>query len=419
MATKKKKNTAKKEPKNRVIKLTDNRTSALVSNYTKRVQNEFIRRLKDTNIPAAQVLAKDAAVLQNYFLNRKLNQFLLGDTILITDRVLRTSIASLIAAEIDAAIHGKEIVCPGQWSRYEIFGLIYAHINFATLTDAPEDGFFLSAHRSLQITEDEAAKYDAGTFIPFADYNPNKLFQFCLIVQNLVMNIIVEEMYRVIPHSLMRTKEEDLQTRYAREFGNLLNRHFAKNPLVIPEDATTDAQATAFIKAIERPLMSYISDLLTNSGLSVVAIKEMFTSSDALVLYNHDPKYPSDRFMVPGTTINYCLRYNPKPEMNLRAVFEAEARDIMTISSWDPEVKDADGNPVTPTKSVISNIGKALHSFFTSMVVYTMNVHIQNTLDPNYVQPEPTTEEAEPETPEEAAPVQVDADEGIETTPAE
>lgn len=382
---------------NKMIDLTKNRTSTPVTRYVSGIKSDMVRIMKHSNIPALMEMAKDSEVLQNYFLNRRLNITLLGDSIKYMDRALRSAIAEEITKDLKDALNSKGACYPGIWGDANLFSLCYSLVNITMMTDKPDKGHFLTVCSPNNIPTD-SEKIDGlptSLCMPFTEYNPNRLFQLCIVMQNTALKMISDTIANEIPSALMNVASDPVTSRFAKEFGKVVVAAMEPKGWLVDDLEVSGEiadQAIAFVETIEKPLVGYLMGLLSTSGLSMPIINEMFKYSDANAYYEIGDEEFATRYIAPGNKMRYILSHRTDNEdLQMRIGFECDVFDLYTIAKWTQ-------NPATLLdKKILIRFGTALKEFFDNAVRYAINIHLIHNDDGTSL-----NEEAEEETPVES-----------------
>jgi len=361
---------------NKMIDLTKNKTSTPVTRYVGTIKTDMVRIMKHSNIPVLMEMAKDSEVLQNYFLNRRLNSTLLGENITLMDRALRTAISNTIVNDLKDAMKNKNSCYPGIWNDHNLFSLVYSLVNITMMADAPEKGHFLTVCSPNNIPTD-AEKINglpSSICIPFTEYNPNRLFQLCIVLQNTALNMIVETASRDVPSALMNAATDSVTIRMAEEFGRVLVSVMDEKGWLADDmelSGEISDQATAFIEVIEQPLIGYLMGLLSTSGLSNAVINEMFRHSTANAFYEIADEDFTTQFITSGNMIRYALSHKTEEEsLKFGIGFICDVHDLYTVAKWTK-----DGGTIMD-KKILNQLGSALKAFFDDAVRYCINIHL-------------------------------------------
>ena len=371
------KNVRKKKGK-KTIDLTKNRTPNVVTKYIGNIRTECVRMLKESHIPVFKEMASDTAIVKNYFLNRSMNIGLLGENIKLFDRIFRYSVARVVTRDIKDAINNDKCCYPGIWTDEAIFSLILNMLNITTLVDSPEEGYFITV--TPYNTRENTTEMVSSMSMPFAEYNPNRLYQLCLTLQNNVIECIVKHISNEKLTALLCINEIPLAMRYAREFGSILNTRLNIDELLSSDDVTelVNNQAQKFIDNVKTPLLLYLTTLLETSGLSVDAINKMLSFTMVTSYYSVQDDNRT-RFIAEGNMIRYVFRYNKKNENeSIFTSFTCDVMDLIKTVSW------ANAKEENTDFNAVRRVGKSLVKLFNQAVKYAIMIHIyeQNSTSP-------------------------------------
>lgn len=357
-----------------------------VRRFTERLYTEFKRELVSTNIPALKSIAQDKNLIAHYFQNRDLYMSLLGSNIVMLDRVMRSAFATILAKDLMSSVfENEDRTFPGLWDEFHVKSLIITMINIATLADKPEAGYFLSARRHADgmPTEEVAKTYAPASWMPFVEYHPNRLYQFLTVVHQSVLSTIIAEIETNVPAATFSASGEPVTVRYGRQFGELM---YELREDEAEADMTIEEEADRFIKTMERPLMTYMTALLNESGFDVNRVGEVLSNSRAAATYNMENKggKTASAFIHQWVRVQYTL-FND--EAALSAHCEFCPLDVSTAASAmkhpnravDEETGEEKILPPTLTndeRNACNRLGKSIQAFLDSLSAYMINLAI-------------------------------------------
>lgn len=361
----------------RMIDLTKNRTSAPVMKFINTLRNAITSEGKRMHVAAIDAIVQDPGIVSNYFLNRPMHQKLLGDNLILLDRVFRSSFAALMTDNLQTAMSKNQSVIPGLWSPYVLYSMVYSGISMIELdgkwyltnvmADAPSSDI-----EDFEKIVREALTTRNGRAIPFEEYNPNRLYQFWSATESILINIIVASGTTGMPNANMTTNGEPIYKRRAGDFAAIMEASLQSkdNPIYLDE-GTPDEIMEKFVKVFEDPLLTYVSLCLNSSGLSESVVKEMLMQSNAKCIYDISELKGGSPLISRKTKVYYVLSNAANPEMG--ATFSCSAADIYAMIGWDRNLPET-----TPSKTVYNRVGKAIDDFFKDLINYTINLCITN-----------------------------------------
>ena len=372
--------------KSNEIDFTENKVSTPVKKYVDRIRGIVKRKLKNSNIPIFMEMSNDKDVLAHYFMNRKDYLGLIGGSnMAMLDRVVRLSIAQCVVNDVSLAMESKSgVVYPGIWDEFSLMTLAMSVIGIGTIENNPEKGYFLvcghqdDLRKEGGVTEEDAESYDIGTWVPFEDYNPNVITQYCLLIQSILIGMIRSEITSVIPAALSCSANESTYSRYARELKEILTPGITKwKERDKAETTTLDEEANAFIDAVETGLVGYLVVLLSESGLSKEAIELALRVSKAKVFYTSDAEDDSEinSFVDRRMNFIYTLNYTYHG-VNGEEVFGT----AITLKPYDI-VAVVDSKADT-AKNAKAHLGKAFRKFIDSSMLYVTNIYLREKGNP-------------------------------------
>ena len=386
-----------------------------VRKYIERLQKEFVLCLKASKIPALAALATDDHILESYFTRREFHEDLLGSSIEFLDRCFCMAASSVVTKDLMTSMfYDTQATYPGLWNQTNIQSLALTMINVREIEDDPENSPILDArrlpltHHTVTKVELESNKDNQHAWMPFNAFTPDRLVRFCMIVQATCIGAIVNEIRSNIPAAKLSTHTESLAMRYGRELGSMLEN--AVSSLPTAEEITADD----FVDAFENPFMSYLIALLSESGFSGLAIKNMVAGSKANVVYSLESANGSKKastFVHPWVKMTYGLYHEIGDGHIYQARFTVSPADIIEVATPVLET-DADGQPIISTtrKNAQNRVGKALIHFMDEITKYIIQVYLH---DPHAAEQNPTAEMTAPaveSVSEETVTTPVDAD---------
>lgn len=381
MATNKKRNTGKKPtaPKKvtKMIDLTQDKTAVMAKNYEKGVRKALARYLRDSNIPVLVELSKDSDILSRYFLNQQFYQNMLGNNIVQLNNAVKSALVDNLLDDVMTAMLNKNVAYPGVWPKGAVYATVATKVNIRRPSDNPKAGWYLTVSSPATLTDittEEMQKLPAVECMAFADYNPNRLFQFCMEAIRQAIGMIMDQIQYNIPSACMHTATESLSDRYAREFGTILNENMKKLEWREHEHkGTLNELFTEVVSLIENPLIGHMSALMNLSGLSTYAVTKAYQHSNAKVYYSLDDDDQNDTTVynlndvIGNVNIKYLL-VTKDIDNPMQIAFTANAAELLHVADVM--------NGEVPMKQSISHVGGELVRFFNHMVRYAMNIHI-------------------------------------------
>lgn len=361
----------------RMIDLTKNRTSAPVQRFINTLRNTVVAEGKRMHVAAIDAIVQDPGIISNYFLNRSMHQKLLGDNLILLDRVFRSSFALLMTNNLQNAMSVNQSVIPGLWTPYILYSMVYSGISMIELDGKWYLTNVMANAPSSDIEEFEEVVRDAlttrnGRAIPFDEYNPNRLYQFWSATESILINIIVASGTTGMPNANMTTNGEPIYKRRAGDFAAILEAGLqSKKEPVFLDEGTPEEIMEKFVKVFEDPLLTYLSLCLNSSGLSEDVVREMLMQSNAKCIYDISELKGGSPLISKKTKVYYVLSNAANPSMG--ATFSCSAADVYAMIGWDRNLPET-----TPSKTVYNRVGKAIDDFFKDLINYTINLCIAN-----------------------------------------
>ena len=361
----------------RMIDLTKNRTSAPVQRFINTLRNTVVAEGKRMHVAAIDAIVQDPGIISNYFLNRSMHQKLLGDNLILLDRVFRSSFAQLMTNNLQNAMSVNQSVIPGLWTPYILYSMVYSGISMIELDGKWYLTNVMANAPSSDIEEFEEVVRDAlttrnGRAIPFDEYNPNRLYQFWSATESILINIIVASGTTGMPNANMTTNGEPIYKRRAGDFAAILEAGLqSKKEPVFLDEGTPEEIMEKFVKVFEDPLLTYLSLCLNSSGLLEDVVREMLMQSNAKCIYDISELKGGSPLISKKTKVYYVLSNAANPSMG--ATFSCSAADVYAMIGWDRNLPET-----TPSKTVYNRVGKAIDDFFKDLINYTINLCIAN-----------------------------------------
>lgn len=366
-----------KEKAVRMIDLTKNRTSAPVQRFINTLRNTVMMEGKRMHVAAIDAIVQDPGIISNYFLNRSMHQKLLGDNLILLDRVFRSSFATLMTSNLQNAMTTNQSVIPGLWTPYILYSMVYSGISMIELDGKWYLTNVMANAPSSDIEEFEEVVRDAlttrnGRAIPFDEYNPNRLYQFWSATESILINIIVASGTTGMPNANMTTNGEPIYKRRAGDFAAIMEASLqSKKEPVFLDEGTPEEIMEKFVKVFEDPLLTYLSLCLNSSGLSEDIVREMLMQSNAKCIYDISELKGGSPLISKKTKVYYVLSNAANPSVG--ATFSCSAADVYAMIGWDRNLPET-----TPPKTSYNRVGKAIDDFFKDLVNYTINLCIAN-----------------------------------------
>lgn len=378
-----------KVPKNvKMLDFTQDRTAPLAKNYEKGIKKSLINYLKGSNIPALVELSKDSDIMAHYFLNQGFYMSMLGDGIKHLNNAVKAAIVDTIMADVTIAMKSKGSVYPGIWPNGAVYAIVATRVNIRRPVDNPKAGWYLTVSNSMnnvdgkpiELTTAEMEKLPAVECMAYSDYNANRLFQFCMEAIKQAVGMIIDQIQYGVPNAYMHSSNETLQSRYAREFGTILNENLKKTNWRDTEHKDTISNLfDGLVSMIENPLIGHMTALLSLSGISPDAVAKTFKNSNATVYYSLEKADEVDDTIYDLNDVigNMHIRYvlSAKAEGNpMQIAFIASAAELMHVA----DVANGD----EPMPSAVSHVGAELVRFYNNLVKYSMAICVEHMNDP-------------------------------------
>lgn len=361
-----------------------------VRRLMERVATEFKHELVDTKIPAFKSIGADKDLVAHYFLHRELYADLLGANIALLDRVLRSSLATIIAKDLMATLENPDRTFPGLWDEFHVKSLAMTMVNVATIADDESGATFLSVrrHPNGMPTKEEATQYQPASWMPYAGYTPDNLYRFLLVAHNTTISTIISEIEAAVPAATFSASGEPATIRYGRQFGELMHEALQDKA---EAGMTIEEEADQFIKLTEKPLITYMTAIMSESGFNLDAIGDMLANSRAAATYTTKNKggKQASTFIHPWTKITYTLFSTERQTAisSAMASVELSPADICTaakVLDRKSTVKDeetGEEKEVAPTlttdeRNACNRLGKSILAFMDGLSTYMINLAI-------------------------------------------
>ena len=382
--------TKKATPRKPAQKAKKNASGAAVSvpirRFNERLYAESKKQLAATNIPALKTISQDKDLIEHYFQNRPLYTHLLGEHIQIFDRVMRSAFATILTKDMMTGLIEKEnTTFPGLWDEFHIKLLFITMLNVVTLSDKPDAGTFFSVRRPTDgntMTSEEVKEFSETSWMPFREYEPVRFYRFMMVVYQTVLSTMLSEIETKVPAATFSASGEPVTIRYGRQFGELM-----RVPLEDKDEVTMtiDEQADSYIKKLERPLFTYMTTLLSESGFGLESVTEAFSKSRAAVTYSVTNKgsKTASTFIHPWTRIQYNLISEDNALSARCELCPDDVRIAASVADANTEVDEETGEtkqvPVvltTEQRNACNRLGKSIGAFMESLSTYIINLAI-------------------------------------------
>ena len=359
MATMKAKTKAKYKtvPGNKSVDLTSNgeRTSALVTQQVRMINRSLVNQAKICNIPFFRVMSGSLSV-ESYFMNHIDYEALMGKNIGVLDRMMKHAICDYLAVDIHENIKDYSGFT-GVWDVYTIYN-IAAVVTTIMKSDSSTD-LYLTSHQYEMISDEDLAKLPVGTYMKFTEYNPTRFMQIVLQIRQVVLETMAGIMKDGLPNAFLTPNLEGVQ---------LIMKHaelFEATMLDAIIDAT-EKMITRIAEATEKPFITMIMSLLTNSGLSENVINLALGTSRFHIVFDDVKDHK-----IGDIKLTFMLRY------------DNDDKPISVATSY--QVKDMFDlvlHPDKVTKKTKKAIGTALRAAILNFTTFTVNVYFA-TMDKN------------------------------------
>lgn len=277
------------DPK-KIIDLTKPKTDKHATEFGKCITEWIQKYCNASQIPLFIELAKSKQLLDMYFLNYQKMRDILGDHIIIFERILRDSISNAIVPYVESAL--KKGVYPGHWAPTAIFSLCRSMIRIVMPIDKPDLGYYLYippvGTEADTVTVSDLENLPAMQCMRYQDYNPNRLYQFGMIVEECLMSIIAKEIELNVPFAKLASASEPLELRYAREAAEYMAPSIEtwSKECWFNSNMSLDSKLRKLSDCMGQPLLTYCVRVLQQCGFSGPAVQNMLECSDLHVFYD-------------------------------------------------------------------------------------------------------------------------------------
>lgn len=361
------------KPKSADLTANGERTSALVTQQVRVINRSLVNQAKICNIPFFRVMAGSLSV-ESYFMNHVDYEALMGKNIGVLDRMMKHAICDYLAVDIHENIKDYSGFT-GVWDVYTIYS-IAAVVTTIMKSDSSTD-LYLTSHQYEMISDEDLANLPAGTYMKFTEYNPTRFMQILLQIRQVVLETMAGIMKDGLPNAFLAPNLEGVQLtmKHAELFESTMHDAIIEadeelkriNPEYTMSSPATEKMITRIVEATEKPFITMIMSLLTNSGLSENVINLALGTSRFHIIFD-DTK---DR-KLGDIKLTFMLRYG-----------DDENRPVSVATSYQiKDMFDLVLHPDKVTKKSKKAIGTALRAAILNFTTFTVNVYFA-TMDKN------------------------------------
>lgn len=342
------------------IDLTANKTSAPVNKLISRINRTFIEFLKKSNVPTFIALTKTISI-ESYFLDHDTYKQLFGDiTIQLFDQIATTAINSIIAEDVTSAIN-KAGYFVGLWDIHTIYDIVNAA---TTIMVGDEDGrLYFTAQQYHSITKEDLAKLQVGTYMPFDEYNPNRLYEQIQHIIGLTAYTVNDIIKNRWPKAYFCTEKIPMFDRIYNDFGTFMKDDVMKD--IMSDTIYTERLIRQLTDSFDKPFMSYVSALLTESGLCEGIVLNMLSSVKLHVLYQE----PEDHKM--GSVILDMMFVAEKVEGKPSINFSITVGDLFTC------INHANNPDIKVSKTKVEKFGRNVKKYLNDLCMFSVKLYLE------------------------------------------
>lgn len=386
MANKKKSNHNRKlatpagiPPVKKMIDLTKDKNDPKATKFSNAVASSFKKSMTKMHIPVCDMLATNPNLLASYMMNRTRLLGFMDDCGVLVDQCLRDAIANAV---LDQLVRPKlnETQYPGKWDDFNLFALARSRVNIVVPVDKPELGGYLTVHEVIpgstgytidQMTEEG----NAISFMRMIDYNPNRLFQFAIVVSEAILRVINHTVTGSLPCAFLCNADERLITKYGREVAKITSDvfdEFAKNNWQ-KTDISYNEKMEQLCNDLYAPIMSYAIALLGMSGISKVFVNNALHPDVTVLKITHIRHDKSDTTEWMNSSVQFCLT---NKDTSLKKFGTNEPYIGSVVLTIDIRKLFTCGILEKPKKADLNELGTQILQFIRDMVSHIFNLYL-------------------------------------------
>lgn len=356
------------------------KTDPKATKFVNSVEKLFIRGVKDLNIPVCEMYSTNPHLLASYMMGRQRYLRFMNDSGRLVDECLRDAISKTI---LDQLIYPElnKAVYPGKWDEFNMFALVRSRVNIIVPLDKPELGGYLCAmlvNPEGYTVADMQAEGNALSFMRMIDYNPNRLYQFGILVGQVVIQVMNTAVQSSIPYAYLCDPENRLVVRYGKELVELCSPVILKwsEEVLTAEGKSFSDKTAALVEDLYSPVMNYCAMLLSQSGMHPIYVRNIVDPkiSDLKITQVIDK---IENMGETNTTVQY--RIIPK-DLSIKRFGTDQLYHGGAQLNLNLGLLYRTALTSNPKKTDYSNIGNSIKSFLTELVAHSFNMYLAGAL---------------------------------------
>ena len=317
--------------KQRKVDLSKDKTAPIAKQYESYINKSLQKQIAEINIPVLTIMKKSINC-ETYFLNHQDYHAIMGKNVELLDRMVLHSICEILANDIKAGIDSANGFV-GVWDIHTIYNITAAVITIMK-HDTTEE-LYLTSQQFSQISQEDLEKLALNTYMPYSEYNPNRLTQVIVAIRNKVLDSVANLMGTGIPNIFMSpgNKNTDLLEYLSRSFSTVMKEKLQdEDPETLKEKLTvkpTEMEILNFNSKFEKSVIETLVSFLSRSGLSDNVLNLLLGTSRLHIFYD-DFKDESKKTLG-DIALSFTLRTEDKRFEVMSTSFNVIIKDLYEV----------------------------------------------------------------------------------------
>lgn len=351
--------------RNKTIDLTKDNVSPVIRKVISRIDRSMANQLKESNIPSFKVMEK-IITTEAFFMNHLDYEAIYGSNVDILDRMMLSAVCDMVSDDIMESIDESKVGYVGVWDKPTLYNIVAAVVTF--MKHDTTGALYFTDQQYKVISQEDLDTLPEGSYMPFADYNPNRFYQIILRIRAMTLDVVKGIMEK-LPKVFIYSKDNPLATQLYTTYKNIMTDDmmavykalnvsetddFANQPL-------SEKKVRMFADYFEKPFLTLLTLIAQESGLSQNVINLMLASSKVHLLYD-DPtdKCPNDIGFT-FTLQSELTSIDPPIKVEYKTTV-GDAIFACVDDNWSKTKKEA--------------FGKALRKFVLNLNIYVINLYV-------------------------------------------
>lgn len=350
----------------KMINLDQAKISPAAKKLINAVDAELKLQAKMSNIPVLKLLGTKTLTAESFFLNHMDFAAIMGPNIDILDRMMMSAICKVLTEDILWSMDQAKVSYVGVWDNYTIYNILAAIVTFMKNDTTPE--IYLTAQQYVQISTEDLAKLNPGSYMPYSEYNPNRFVEQLIIIRRVAIDTMAGIINAKLPKAFLSSDDQPLAIRLYNSYASMMKDDMLaaagdKGILSYLAQPASEKKIRIFTDYFEKPFLTMVSLYLKESGLSDNIVNMTLGMSRVHIVYD-DPTGKT----LGDISINYTMISEGLPEgvEPIKVGFAVTISDAVLMACTDPNAL---------SKSRKETFGKTLRTMILSMCSYGINIY--------------------------------------------